>query len=189
MISVVAELGIADLLKDAPHNAEYLAMATSVHEPSLYRLLRALASLGIFAERDHRVFEQTPLSATLRTDVVGSLRDLALFQNDEWYWEIYRDLPHTVRNSVSLCLRASGTGVLSDYFADHPDAARRFNAGMASPHAENNAALATGDDFSGSDARRRRRRQRCPSPQPFSPSSRECAGSCLIFLAWSPMRS
>jgi hypothetical protein len=50
MISVVAQLGIADVLHDGPKSVDELAQATSTHAPSLYRLLRALASLGIFAE-------------------------------------------------------------------------------------------------------------------------------------------
>jgi len=73
-----------------------------------------------------------------------------LFQNDEWYWQIHRDLSQTVRTGEPAPTRLWGKG-LFDYFAAHPDAARRFNAGMASRYADNNAALATGYDFSGLD--------------------------------------
>ena len=51
-ISVAAELGIADLLTDAPRGVEELAAATSTHASSLYRLLRALASNGVFSESE-----------------------------------------------------------------------------------------------------------------------------------------
>src|ERR1043166_7557791 len=59
-VYVAATLGIADLLVDGPKSLEELARARNAHAPSLYRILRALASLGIFAEDDHRVFALTP---------------------------------------------------------------------------------------------------------------------------------
>src|ERR1700730_8840378 len=73
-ISVAAELGIADALKDAPKQVEELAAATSTHSPSLYRLLRALASVGIFAEIADRRFTLTPIATCLRTDAPDSIR-------------------------------------------------------------------------------------------------------------------
>jgi hypothetical protein len=148
MISVAAELGIADLLADGPRSCEQLAAATQTHAPSLYRLLRALASLGVFSEMSERHFALTPLAQPLRSDVPGSLRALALFQNDDWYWQVYRALPYSVRTGAPATEHLWGTGLFA-YFAEHPDAARRFDAGMASRHAEGNAVLATGFDFAG----------------------------------------
>jgi hypothetical protein len=81
MVSVVAELGIADLVASGPRTAEELADATGTHAPSLFRLLRALSSVGVFAEIDGRRFRLTPLADRLRTDVPGSLRALAIMQN------------------------------------------------------------------------------------------------------------
>src|SRR2546429_607402 len=48
-IYVAARLGIADLLKDGPKTSDELARATNTNGPVLYRVLRALAGLGIFA--------------------------------------------------------------------------------------------------------------------------------------------
>jgi DNA-binding IclR family transcriptional regulator len=62
-ISVAAKLGIADLLDERPHTADELAEATGAHAPTLYRLLRALTGLGVFAEGDRGRFELTPLRA------------------------------------------------------------------------------------------------------------------------------
>ncbi len=67
-ISVAATLGIADLLKDGPKHVEELAKATSTHADSLYRLLRALTSIGMFAETEGRRFTLTPLAQCLRSD-------------------------------------------------------------------------------------------------------------------------
>src|SRR5712691_5476188 len=73
-VSVAAKLGIADLLKDGPQSSEELAQATRVHARSLYRLLRALASVGVFIEQDEGRCGLTPIAACLRSDVPGSLR-------------------------------------------------------------------------------------------------------------------
>jgi O-methyltransferase domain len=147
MIAVAAELRISDLIKDGPRSCDELAAATSTHPGALYRLLRALASVGVFSLAQASV-AQTALSELLRSDAEGSLRDLALFQNDEWYWQIYRDLPYSVRTGQPATEHLWGHGLFA-YFAEHPQAARTFDAGMASRHASTNAALAAGFDFSG----------------------------------------
>lgn len=73
-IYVAAKLGIADLLKDGPKSSEELARLTSTHPASLYRVIRALASVGIFAEDELGRFSLTPIATTLQSDVPGSLR-------------------------------------------------------------------------------------------------------------------
>jgi DNA-binding IclR family transcriptional regulator len=73
-IYIAAKLGIADLLTDQPQRSEELAQATGTHALSLHRVLRALASVGVFAEDDQGRFALTPLGATLQTGVPGSLR-------------------------------------------------------------------------------------------------------------------
>ncbi len=77
-LHVAAKLGIPDLLRDEPKNSADLAQSTGTHAPSLYRVLRALDSVGVFAEDDRGGFALTPLGATLRTDVPGSLRYFAI---------------------------------------------------------------------------------------------------------------
>src|SRR5689334_1658234 len=72
MIYVAAALGIADLLNDGPQPVDILAKATGTHAPSLYRLLRALAGLGIFAEDEQGRFTLTPRADLLRSGVPGS---------------------------------------------------------------------------------------------------------------------
>ena len=59
-LKMIAELGIADLLKDSAKTCEELSQATATHESSLYRLLRAMASKGIFRENHLGCFENTP---------------------------------------------------------------------------------------------------------------------------------
>ena len=68
---VAAKLGIADLLKDGPKSSDELAKTTGVHAQSLYRLLRALASVGVFVESEDGRFSLTPLAEYLQTGVPG----------------------------------------------------------------------------------------------------------------------
>src|SRR5262249_22513080 len=89
-VCVAAELGIADLLKDGPMKSEELALAVEAHAPSVFRLVRALASVGVFVEANRECFALTPLGNTLRNDVPGSLRLLAaevLGRNHYAAWE------------------------------------------------------------------------------------------------------
>ena len=76
-IYAVAKLGIPDLVKDQPKTADELARATGSHAPSLYRILRALASVGIFSERSDGKFETTPMAQMLETGPQG-LRGMAM---------------------------------------------------------------------------------------------------------------
>ena len=75
-LAIVAELGLADLVQTEPQSVTQLAHATGTHADSLYRLLRMLASYGVFAEDDGGLFHPTPMSLLLETDRPDSLRDL-----------------------------------------------------------------------------------------------------------------
>lgn len=116
IIYAAAKLGIADLLKDGPQDASAMANVIGAHPRDLYRLLRALASLGIFAETTDGRFQLTAFAQTLRSDVPGSLRGVALFFGDEWLWHAYgrtlysvttaylRSTLCTVRRFSSTCI-------------------------------------------------------------------------------------
>src|SRR5262249_43462152 len=77
-----AKLGIANLVKEGSKPCEELAQATGMHPQALYRLLRALASVGVFREGADGRFGLTPLAAYLQTGVPDSLRALALMQSE-----------------------------------------------------------------------------------------------------------
>src|SRR5262245_41972505 len=121
---VVAELGIADLLATRPRTSAELARTAGAHAPSLCRVLRALASLGVFVEQDDQTFGLTPLGETLRSDVPGSARAWALV-NCGVSWRAYGELPYSVRTGQPGFDRAYGMSVF-DYTARHPDAMAIF---------------------------------------------------------------
>src|SRR5438874_11823062 len=84
-IYVAAKLGIADRLADGPRTAEELAQTTGTHPRSLYRLLRALASVGVFSEDIEVRFRLTPLGECLRGNVPGSQWAMAVMMGEEHY--------------------------------------------------------------------------------------------------------
>jgi len=129
-ISVVARLGVADLLADGPQACEELAQATGTHAPSLYRVLRLLAGVGLFDEVDLCRFALTLLGAGLRKDVPGSRRPWALMLLDDAEWQAYGDLLHTVQTGETAFDHANGMGRF-EYLRRHPEAAAIFQEAMA----------------------------------------------------------
>jgi hypothetical protein len=96
-IHVAATLGIADLLEESPRSVDELAQTTGTHAPTLYRLLRALASVGVFAEEPDGRFESTPLAEDLRTNAPRSLRAWAMQIGQQYLWTSWGHLLHSVR--------------------------------------------------------------------------------------------
>jgi len=119
-IHVAATLGVADLLADGPRTSDELAVATNAHAGSLYRLLRALASVGVFHEDDGRRFSLTPIGALLRSDVPASLRGWAMHVGRPYFQEAWGHLEHSVRTGDNAFQHVHGTDVWA-YRAERPD--------------------------------------------------------------------
>ncbi len=129
-IHVAATLGIADLLKDGTRTVEELAKTTGTDAPALSRLLRALASVGVFTETEGRI-GQTPLSETLRSDAPGSVRAWAMHIGQQYFWNSWGHLLNSIRSGNSAFGELYGMTVW-EYRAAHPEANAIFNAAMTS---------------------------------------------------------
>lgn len=145
---VAAKLGIADLLVDGPKRVEELATATATDAPSLYRVLRALASMGVFEEEDNQVFALTPTAEALRSDVPNSLRDVTIFWGEDWHWEVWGKTLYSVKTGKSAWAQIHGEEVF-DYFAKNQEAARIFDRAMSSFSSVATKAVVEAYDFSG----------------------------------------
>jgi hypothetical protein len=146
-IHVAAQLGLADLLKDGPVPLPQLARATGTHSRSLYRLLRALASVGVFAEEEGQRFSQTPLSECLRSDVPGSQRSLAIMNGEE-HFRCWGDLLYSVQTGQTAFPKIFGQPIF-DYLAGHPHQARLFDDAMVGVHGAESAAMLDVYDLTG----------------------------------------
>jgi O-methyltransferase domain/Dimerisation domain len=147
-LHVAATLGIADLLEDGPRSVDELAEATKTHAPTLYRLLRALASVGVFAEQSDSRFSSTALAEYLRTDAPGSLRAWAMQIGQQYVWTSWGHLLHCVRNGEPAFPKLYGTTAW-EYRAAHPEEDAVFNAAMTALSAGVVEAVVQSYDFSG----------------------------------------
>lgn len=146
-IYVVAKLGIADALKDGPKSADELASVTQTNARAIYRLLRALASLGIFAEDAEHRFALTPMAECLRSDVPGSVRSLAIIRG-EWQYESWGQLLHSIRTGQCAFEKIHGSP-LFDYLAANPEKGKLFDEAMTGVHGRETMAMLDAYDFSG----------------------------------------
>ena len=129
-IHVAATLGIADLLKDGTRTVEELAKTTGTDAPALSRLLRALASVGVFTETEGRI-GQTLLSETLRSDAPGSVRAWSMHIGQQYFWNSWGHLLNSIRSGNSAFGELYGMTAW-EYRAAHPEANAIFNAAMTS---------------------------------------------------------
>jgi ubiquinone/menaquinone biosynthesis C-methylase UbiE len=146
-IYIAAKLGVADQLRDGPKAVDELAAATATHAPSLYRVLRALASVGVFSEDKKRGFALTPLAETLRTDAPGSLRAFATVELGEEHYPAWGELLHSVRTGEIAFDRAFGMPVWK-FFEQNPENAKTFNDAMTGFTLAVNDAVLSSYDFS-----------------------------------------
>jgi hypothetical protein len=146
-IAVVAGLGIADLLREGPRTSADIARATHASEDGVYRLLRALGSVGLFAETGKRRFRLTPLGRLLRNDSAEAIGGYARFVGHESTWRPWGDLGHSVRTGEPAFDHAFGMPVF-EYFAKMPEAAAVFDSAMTSVSTLESKAVIAAYDFS-----------------------------------------
>ncbi|MBD2504546.1 methyltransferase [Anabaena azotica] len=142
-----AKLGIADLLIDGEKNYEELAQATGTHARSLYRLLRFLASLGVFAETQTGNFTLTPLANYLRSDIPDSLRAMAIMNGEEQY-RAWGEIIYSLQTGKNAFEHLYGTNVF-DYYNQNLEPARIFDQAMTSYSVVQNLGVVQDYDFSG----------------------------------------
>lgn len=147
MIHVAAELAVADQLAGGERGVEELAAACGADADSLFRLLRGLASLGIFQETGPRRFALTPLAELLRGDHPQSLRQFARMLGAEHYlsWD---DLLHSVRSGENAFRHRTGMGIF-DWYQQHPERGAIFDAAMGDYSRRETEGLLAAYDFSG----------------------------------------
>jgi hypothetical protein len=148
LIYVAAKLGLADRLAAGPQSATTLASVVGAAPQPLYRLLRALASIGIFAETANGMFELTPSARLLQHDVPGSLRSTALLYGDEVFWAAYGGMIHSVRTGEPAFEHRHGEPMYA-YLAGHAGTASLFDAAMSGFSEREVVAILAAYDFSG----------------------------------------
>lgn len=148
MIYVAAKLELADRLRHGPRTVEELATEAEVQASALYRVLRALASVGVFAETKGKRFKLTPLAITLQKAVPNSLHAAALFWEEKYMEEAWAQLLHGVKTGEIPFLKAHGVS-LFEHLEKHPEDFKIFGATMTSISFMENPAITAAYKFSG----------------------------------------
>jgi hypothetical protein len=147
-IGVAAELGIADQINEGRTQVDEIADATGAHARSLYRVLRSLASVGIFRETSPRNFENTLISELLRSGTPGSMRNTAIFMAAPWHANVVSNMKHSVMTGESAWDTTHGQACF-DWFGSNPEAAEIFNNCMSELSYGAAPPLVEAYDFSG----------------------------------------
>jgi predicted transcriptional regulator len=128
-IHLVAELGIADLLKHGPLSSAELAAQTNTNPHALHRVLRALAAVGVFHEGQDRRFSLTEVGESLRSDAPNSVLDWAKYIGRPYIWQTWTEFLYSVRNRKSAFEHVHGCEAW-DYRARHPEENLSFDRAM-----------------------------------------------------------
>lgn len=147
-IYVAAKLRIADILADGEKHIDEIATEAEAHSPSLYRILRTLASLGVFNETQSRTFANTPLSEVLRADMPGSMRNSMIFMGEPWHYNTWSNMLHSAKTGGTAWKETYGEEVF-DWFPKNLEASEIFNGCMSELSAGAAPAIVDAYDFSG----------------------------------------
>ena len=145
-IYAAVEFGIPDLLADGERTSDDLAQASEADPSSLYRLLRALASLGVLHESDGHRFSLSPLGQPLRSDAPGSMRGWVRLTGRDHVWRSWGNLASAVRNGENSFRAVHGTDVW-EWRAGHPEESAIFDEAMTSLTSISNTAVLAAYDF------------------------------------------
>jgi hypothetical protein len=127
-----AELGIADVLANGPLSAEAIASQTKADADNVFRLMRALETIGVFKQVSPRVFENTPMSVCLRKNVPGSLWALVQIFAPGWgHWDGFAEMLPTVQTGRTTLFEKQGCD-LWEQFRRNPEKWTVFNEAMHS---------------------------------------------------------
>jgi SAM-dependent methyltransferase len=140
LIQITARLGIADVLSKGPQTTAAIAKRVGVNPVSLGRMLRALSSIGVFAEGARGRYRLTPLARTLCSDRPDSLHNWARVANDLHIWKAFGDLHYAVETGNLPFEHVHGASLFG-YLQKHPDQEREFSQAMASLSVTNNNAV------------------------------------------------
>ncbi|MEM7399495.1 MAG: methyltransferase [Pseudomonadota bacterium] len=147
-LSGVARLGVADHMSATPKPVEEIAEAVGAHAPSLYRVMRTLASMGVFTEAPGKSFALTTSGEFLKSGIPGSLRYTAMMFGDSWTTRAYEHFTDCLRTGEDGVSKAYGQQIF-DVLAEHPEQLETFQAAMTSSSTLVGRAVVEAYDFTG----------------------------------------
>lgn len=147
-IGTIVEIGVPDQLAKGARPCSHLAREAGVSEDGLYRLLRALASVGLFAESADRRFRLTGMGQLLRSDHPETLAGYARFTAHDVTWRPWGQLSYSVKTSLPAFDQVFNASIF-EHFSRNPEVAAVFDAAMTSISAREARATSDAYDFKG----------------------------------------
>ena len=147
IIHGAARIDLADHLAEGAKTAEELAGPTGTHAPSLRRLMRTLAGLGVLTERSPGHFALTPLGEALKRGAPGAARATILSLAGGRLWRMLGEFPYSLQTGKPAHEKTQDKH-LFEWLADHPEEASLFSETMVGFHGAEPAAVAAAYDFS-----------------------------------------
>ena len=149
-VGAAAKLGLADQLADGPRSAADVATSVQADSRSVHRVMRMLASIGVFSMDTNDQFALTPLGDTLRSGVLGSMKNFAIAQTSPGHWLPWGQMSEAVRTGRSMSTSALGME-LWDWYSSHPEEGEFFNGAMGDLSAGVSGEVTSSYDFSNCD--------------------------------------
>jgi hypothetical protein len=141
-----AKLGIPDVLADGPKSAQQVSVEIGADTDGVARLMRHLATMGLFAILDDGRFRLTSMGHAMRADTPGSMRDMALWVGAPEHREHWSQLPYSVQTGKTAVQHIRGEG-LFDYFNRNQPLSETFNGAMTSVSSLANEPVLAAYDF------------------------------------------
>jgi hypothetical protein len=130
-VGAFARLGIADQLAEGPRTASELAPALRADETALYRLMRAVVSIGVLTSKSGGRFGLTAFGRCLRSGVPGTMRAAIASEVDTVHWACWGQLDDCLRTGKPAFEKVFGLANPWDYYRDqNPDEGRLFSENM-----------------------------------------------------------
>jgi hypothetical protein len=128
-VGTAARLGVSDQLADRPRKSSEVAKVVGADPQALFRLMRMLASIGVFTMDEQGCFGLTPLGDTLRSGVPGSVKNFAVAETAPGHWQPWGKLYEAIKTGKPMCKPALGTE-LWDWYSKNPEEGEYFNGAM-----------------------------------------------------------
>lgn len=147
VVYAAAKLGIADHLASGPKSILEVTGATGTHAPSMHRLMRTLAGLGILTQQEEQRFALTQLGEALKTGAPGSARSTLIAFCGPPFWHSWEEILYSLETGKTGFEKSHGMPIF-EYLAQHPEEASHFSEAMVGYHGPEPPAVAEAYDFS-----------------------------------------
>jgi len=145
-LGVACELNLADIIGEGSKSVDLLAKETNTHALSLYRLMRALASDGIFSEKQPGVFVNTSLSRALM-EGKGSMKYMVQHQMNNTNWDVVNELGYSIKTGNSVAVKLFGTDIF-EHLKNSPEKNELYNKAMTNTSDISSSSIVSAFDFS-----------------------------------------